>query len=101
MVFEFAPSRPADGPGPTSTPAAKRSCFWQHNRGFPGGVAHLAEHLHRYEIDRRGAGGVGVGPNPIRKAQLGRRDQRVPGPAPFLASKLSPAVVVGACVEAG
>ena len=48
------------------------SCFWQHNYGSPGGVAHPAANLHQVEIDRRTVGGVGVDINEILQPQFGQ-----------------------------
>ncbi|ORW10063.1 DUF1906 domain-containing protein [Mycolicibacter longobardus] len=48
------------------------SCFWQHNFGSPGGVAHPAANLHQVEIDRRQVGNVGVDVNEILKPQFGQ-----------------------------
>jgi hypothetical protein len=35
--------------------ADRGSCFWRHDRGFPGRVAHPAAHLQQVEIDRHSA----------------------------------------------
>lgn len=48
------------------------SCFWQHNFGSPGGVAHPAANLHQVEIDRRTVGGVGVDVNEILQPPFGQ-----------------------------
>lgn len=48
------------------------SCFWQHNFGSPGGIAHPAANLHQVEIDRRTVGGVGVDINEILAPQFGQ-----------------------------
>nr|WP_125079273.1 DUF1906 domain-containing protein [Mycobacterium sp. P7213] len=48
------------------------SCFWQHNFGSPGGVAHPAANLHQVEIDRRTVGGIGVDINEILAPQFGQ-----------------------------
>lgn len=48
------------------------SCFWQHNFGSPGGVAHPAANLHQVEIDRRKVGDIGVDVNEILTPQFGQ-----------------------------
>lgn len=48
------------------------SCFWQHNWGSPGRVAHPAANLHQVEIDKRKVGNVGVDVNEILKPQFGQ-----------------------------
>ncbi|OBH17805.1 DUF1906 domain-containing protein [Mycolicibacter sinensis] len=48
------------------------SCFWQHNWGSPGGVAHPAANLHQVEIDKRKVGNVGVDINEILTPAFGQ-----------------------------
>ncbi len=48
------------------------SCFWQHNFGSPGGIAHQAANLHQVEIDKRKVGNVGVDINEILTPQFGQ-----------------------------
>lgn len=48
------------------------SCFWQHNWGSPGGIAHPAANLHQVEVDKRKVGNVGVDVNEILTPQFGQ-----------------------------
>lgn len=48
------------------------SCFWQHNWGSAGGIAHQAANLHQVEIDRRKVGNVGVDVNEILTPRFGQ-----------------------------